>query len=114
VSGLLRAAVAAAGPASFEGTDHGAGISFFLVDSAPGRGPRLHRHPYEEVFIVREGRATFRLGDDAVEAEPGDVVVAPAGTPHGFTNSGSGQLRLVAVHESPEFVTEWLEPEELG
>jgi mannose-6-phosphate isomerase-like protein (cupin superfamily) len=36
-------------------------------------------------------------------------VVVPAGVPHGFANSGDGQLRQVDVHASGRFVTEWLE-----
>jgi mannose-6-phosphate isomerase-like protein (cupin superfamily) len=35
-------------------------------------------------------------------------VVVPAGEPHGFTNSGNGTLRQVAIHVSPRFETEWL------
>ena len=35
----------------FVGADHGhAGISFFLIDSATGDGPALHRHAYAGVF----------------------------------------------------------------
>jgi hypothetical protein len=35
----------------FEGYLHGgAGVSVILVDMAPGEGPKLHKHPYEEVF----------------------------------------------------------------
>lgn len=43
----------------FEGFAHGgARVSFISVDSVePGYGPRLHQHPYEEVFIIQEGRA---------------------------------------------------------
>jgi len=44
----------------FEGADHGATVSFFLSTHPPGRGARLHRHPYEETFIVEEGRASVR------------------------------------------------------
>ena len=45
----------------FEGADHGdAGVSFFWVDVAPGRGPSLHTHEYPEVFIMLDGQATFR------------------------------------------------------
>ncbi len=50
------------GPTSyvFEGYKHGAtSISLHLTDGiASGEGPRLHRHPYEEVFVVYEGQAT--------------------------------------------------------
>lgn len=90
------------------GVDIGAGVSIIAIDAAPGTGPRLHRHPYEEVFVVLEGEATFTLGDAQQAAHAGDVVVAPAGVPHAFTNSGSTRLRQVDVHVSPRFETEWL------
>jgi mannose-6-phosphate isomerase-like protein (cupin superfamily) len=91
------------------GTDIGAGVCVIVVDSDPGEGPRLHRHPYEEVFVIHEGEATFTLGDEQVVAKPGDVLVAPAGTPHKFVNTGTGRLRQVDIHVSPKFDTEWLE-----
>jgi mannose-6-phosphate isomerase-like protein (cupin superfamily) len=91
------------------GTDIGAGVCVIAVDSDPGEGPRLHRHPYEEVFVIHEGVATFTLGDDQVVGRAGDVLVAPAGTPHKFVNTGDGPLRQVDIHVSPAFDTEWLE-----
>jgi mannose-6-phosphate isomerase-like protein (cupin superfamily) len=97
------------GERHYEGEANEAGVSLILVDTAPGDGPRLHRHEYEEVFAVHAGTVTFTVGDDTLEAGPGDVLIAPAGVPHGFVNSGSGRLRMVAVHVSPKFVTEWLE-----
>lgn len=98
----------------FEGADHGgAGVSFFVVDAAPGRGPSLHKHDYAEVFIVLEGQATFRGADGEVDVSAGQVVVVPAGEPHGFTATGNGS-KQVNIHASPRFVTEWLEPEAYG
>ena len=91
------------------GADIGAGVCVIVVDSEPGDGPRLHRHPYEEVFVMHEGEATFTLGDEQVVAKPGDVLVAPAGTPHKFVNTGTGRLRQIDIHVSPKFDTEWLE-----
>jgi hypothetical protein len=35
---------------NLEGADHGSTISVSLDDSEPGRGPRLHRHPYDETW----------------------------------------------------------------
>jgi len=96
-------------PRHYEGDANGARVSLILADAAPGDGPRLHRHEYEEVFAVQAGSVRFTLGDETVDAAPGDVVVAPAGVPHGFVNSGSEQLRMVAIHVSATFVTEWLE-----
>ena len=93
----------------FVGEDHGAGLSFFFVDGEPRWGPKLHRHPYEEIFVVGEGKATFTIDGEEIEAGTGDIVVAPAGKAHRFRNSGSDQLRLTAIHASPRFETEWLE-----
>ena len=99
----------------FQGVNHGSGLSVIFVNAAPGRGPELHRHPYEEVFIVEAGKVTFTLETSELEALPGDVVIAPAGTPHGFVNSGDGHLRMTAIHHAPAFLTEWLQgPEAAG
>jgi mannose-6-phosphate isomerase-like protein (cupin superfamily) len=93
----------------FIGAEHGdVPFSVILVHSQPGVGPKLHQHPYTEVFIVESGEATFRLGDDTVVVSDGHVVVGPPNVPHGFTNTGSGELRLVAIHGARRFVTEWL------
>jgi mannose-6-phosphate isomerase-like protein (cupin superfamily) len=94
----------------FVGEDNGGtGISILFVDAPPGRGPGLHQHAYEEVFIVQEGTATFTAGDEAREARAGEIVVVPPHTPHRFVNSGDGPLRQIDIHVSPRFVTEWLE-----
>lgn len=92
----------------YTGTQLGAGVCVIVVEAEPGKGPSLHRHPYEEVFVVQEGEATFTLGDERRVVRAGEVVVAPAGVVHGFVNSGQGPLRQVDIHVSPEFDTEWL------
>ncbi len=83
----------------FEGYRYGGvDVSFFLVDSPPGGGAVLHTHPYEEVFVTLEGQATFTVGEETIEVSAGQIVVAPAGVPHRFVNSGSGPLRQVDIH----------------
>lgn len=89
----------------FEGYRYGdVNISFFLVDSPPGSGAGLHTHPYEEVFVVQEGKATFTIGDDTIEVSGGQIVVVPAGVPHKFVNSGAGPLRQVDIHPSKRMI----------
>lgn len=93
----------------FVGAQHG-GVPFslILVHSAPGVGPAVHRHPYPEVFVVESGEATFRLGSELLVVTAGHVVVGPPNVPHGFTNTGTDELRLTAIHGAARFDTEWL------
>jgi len=93
----------------FQGGEHGGiPISFFLVHSPFGGGPRLHRHPYEEIFIVQQGQATFTIGDATQEVYGGSIVLAPANTPHKFQNLGEGSLQMITIHPGPQVITEWL------
>ena len=80
---------------TIQGAEHGATISLILDRSNPGQGPKLHRHPYDETWLVIAG--------------PGDVVIVPANTPHKFTNEGVAPSRLVCIHANPTVIGEWLE-----
>ena len=84
-----------------------ASLIFFAGPS--GSGPKLHRRPYAEIFVVQEGKATFTVGNATIEASGGQILAAPAGVPHKFINSGAGPLRQLDIHTSGRFVTEWLE-----
>ena len=83
-------------------------VSFIIIDAPPGSGPKLHSHPYEEIFIVQEGQVTFMVGDATIDAA-GQIVIAPTNVPHKFINSGTTPLRQVDIHASPHFITTWLE-----
>jgi mannose-6-phosphate isomerase-like protein (cupin superfamily) len=93
----------------FVGSDHGADLTLILIDAPIGHGPALHRHPYEEIFVVHGGTGTFFVDGSQVQAGAGDVVLAPPRTAHRFINSGRDRLRLTAIHHAPDFSTEWLE-----
>jgi mannose-6-phosphate isomerase-like protein (cupin superfamily) len=90
------------------GADHDIDVCLIFVDAAPGQGPSPHRHPYAEVFVMLEGTAAFVLGDEERTVGPGEIVIAPPGVPHAFTNVGDGPLRQVDIHLSGTFSTEWL------
>ena len=94
----------------FEGGAHGAGISVIFVHTEKiGGGPRLHKHPYPETFIIRNGRVRFTVGDEPIEASAGQIVVCPANVPHKFENLGPGLLEQIDIHEAGAFETIWLE-----
>jgi mannose-6-phosphate isomerase-like protein (cupin superfamily) len=93
----------------FVGAEHGdVPFCVILVHSRPGVGPKLHRHPYPEVFIVESGQATFQIGNSQVVVEESHMVVSPPGEAHGFTNTGTDELRITAIHGAGRFSTEWL------
>jgi quercetin dioxygenase-like cupin family protein len=94
----------------FQGSEHGpARISIILTEAANGEGPRLHRHPYDETWIVHEGRVQVWIGEETAEASGGDIVVSPPNTAHKFKAVGEEIARLTCIHASPTVITEWLE-----
>jgi quercetin dioxygenase-like cupin family protein len=92
----------------FSGHEHGAGVSFFLSHNKPGTGPGLHRHPYEEIFIVQAGEVRFTVGEETLDATAGDILIVPPNTPHKFECRSEGH-RQVSIHPVAEMQTEWLE-----
>jgi mannose-6-phosphate isomerase-like protein (cupin superfamily) len=94
---------------NIKGIDYGASVSLILDHSQPGEGPRLHRHPYDETWVVLEGNLTFRSGEETFKAGPGDIVIVPPGAPHKFTNDGPDRSNMVCIHANPTMVTDWLE-----
>ncbi|MEQ1949942.1 cupin domain-containing protein [Mesorhizobium sp. CN2-181] len=94
----------------WQGAAHGAGICVIAnLIEYPGGGPKLHRHPYPEIFVIRRGTALFTIGDKTIEAAEGSILVAPTGRPHKFENRGPGPLETIDIHQNGCFVTEWLE-----
>lgn len=88
-----------------EGKTIGTGLTLIrYVTDLIGEGPKLHVHPYDEIFTITEGRARFTVGDKVIDAEPGDIVLGPANIPHGYQNLGPGKLDSLDIHLSPEWI----------
>jgi quercetin dioxygenase-like cupin family protein len=92
--------------ALFQGADHGAANSFFVVSSAPGRGADRHRHPYEEIFVILAGTIEVTLGDETMLVDPGSVVIVPPNTWHGFVNRSDFDASMVNIHDSATLIQE--------
>jgi mannose-6-phosphate isomerase-like protein (cupin superfamily) len=77
------------------------GEAFSLVEhTLPPRalGAPLHRHANEDEYsYVLEGRLGAQLGDEVVEAGPGELVRKPRGQEHTFWNAGDEPLRFLEV-----------------
>jgi mannose-6-phosphate isomerase-like protein (cupin superfamily) len=84
-------------------------VSFIWVDMPPGGTIRLHKHPYEEIFIIQEGLATFTVDSATLEARAGQIIIVPAEVPHKFMNLSDKQLKQIDIHMNKQFITDWLE-----
>jgi quercetin dioxygenase-like cupin family protein len=68
------------------------------VTVAPNaRIPRRINPHTEVVIIVQEGKVDAILGRERVPIGPGDTVLAPAGSAHGFLNRYEEPVRLLFV-----------------
>lgn len=43
------------------------------LSALPGKGPGPHRHPYDEVQFIREGRGLYNLDGTEFEAGAGEI-----------------------------------------
>ncbi|MCZ7451156.1 cupin domain-containing protein [Agrobacterium rhizogenes] len=88
----------------FEGKAFGtnASVMFFSSDEI-GKGPKLHQHPYDEIFIVRSGKAKFTVGDQEFCVTAGQIVFGPANVPHKYQNTGTAPLEMIDIHVSAVF-----------
>ncbi len=92
----------------FEGQEQGSGVSLIFTHHVRrGEGPKLHRHPYAETFIVRHGTVRFTVGEETVDVPAGHIVVVPPHLPHKFSGV-SDMIEMIDIHPSPRFITEWL------
>lgn len=64
----------------------------------PGQQHALHAHAgQDKVYQVLEGRGVFLLDGRELPMQPGDLLVAPDGVPHGVRNTGSERLLVLAI-----------------
>jgi mannose-6-phosphate isomerase-like protein (cupin superfamily) len=64
----------------------------------PGQEHPLHAHSgTDKVYQVLTGSGVFLLEDEELPCEPGILLVAPEGVPHGIRNTGSERLVVLAI-----------------
>jgi mannose-6-phosphate isomerase-like protein (cupin superfamily) len=94
------------------------GGGFSLVEhpmSARALAAPLHRHLREDEYsYVVEGRMGALLGDDVLEAGPGDLVFKPRGEWHTFWNAGDDPCRILEIIAPAGFEGFFAELVEMG
>lgn len=93
--------------AIFNGFENNANVSFYLVNFSPGVGPRKHRHPYEETFIVLEGEIEAIVEGKTFNVPEGNIMIVPANTWHEFSNKSDKKVRTVNIHPVAKMLQEW-------
>jgi mannose-6-phosphate isomerase-like protein (cupin superfamily) len=96
------------------GADYGLAISVLYAEIAPRSGPRRHRHPNAEVFVLHEGEGRYEIEGRFLEARSGDMVIVPPDAWHSFVNTGSVTLRQTAIHQNPRLIRDFEDDSKRG
>lgn len=68
----------------------------------PGQAQKVHTHDdQDKVYVVLEGRGRITVGATEETLEPGEAIVAAAGSPHGVVNDSPERLLLLVLVSPP-------------
>ena len=80
------------------GSTSGDAIDFGELALEPKvRVPEHIHHAHDEAYYVLDGHYRFKVGDEIAEATAGTFVFIPRGTPHAWSNIGSGAGRVAVI-----------------
>jgi quercetin dioxygenase-like cupin family protein len=97
-----QAAVAGTQRRLFITGENAGAITLGEVTMSPGTELPLHTHKIEEAMVITKGKATCIDGDDTYELEPGDVILAPAGSKHLLGNRTSEPMTFIFFYPAIE------------
>ncbi len=62
----------------------------------PGQAQKTHAHEgSDKMYAVLEGSVTALVGGEERELQPGEAVLAPAGTEHGIVNRSAARAAVL-------------------
>ena len=72
---------------------------FCLIDMLipPGGGPGLHRHDFEETFILLAGEIEFTFREEKAVVRAGETINIPANAPHKLRNKSDQMARMLCL-----------------
>lgn len=77
-------------------------VQLDLYALEPGQTQKVHTHDdQDKVYVVLEGRGRFTVGGAEEPLEPGEAIIAAAGTPHGVLNDSGARLLLLVLVAPP-------------
>ena len=93
--------------AVFNGYEHNANVSFFLVNFSKGVGPKKHRHPYEETFVILEGEIEAIVNGKTFTVSAGNIMIVPPNAWHEFSNKTDTIVKTINIHPARKMIQEW-------
>jgi quercetin dioxygenase-like cupin family protein len=77
-------------------------VQVIEYNSTDHDGSPPHKHEWDEIEIVVDGEAEFRVGDEVVTGARGTVQMLPAGVPHAV-RIPRGTARIIMVTIGPPY-----------
>ncbi|HZU08250.1 MAG TPA: cupin domain-containing protein [Chloroflexota bacterium] len=78
--------------------------SVWRIEHEPGEVVARHWHEYEEVIVVLEGEGEATIGDETFPIGPDMSLIIPPYTWHGYRNTGTTYLKVLAILPHPDAV----------
>jgi quercetin dioxygenase-like cupin family protein len=102
---------------------HGFGVDYKIAGGLVGGRFAIVEHPIDpgvlapphthsredELCYVLEGRVGLKVGEDVIDAGPGDYVFRPRGIPHAFWNATTEPARILEIITPAGFEQYFLE-----
>jgi quercetin dioxygenase-like cupin family protein len=73
-----------------------------VVKFEPGAVFETHQHPYEHEIFVLGGEGVAEGPEGEIPMRPGVALYVPPDEPHGYRNTGTGELRFICIIPHPE------------
>ena len=69
------------------------------IATSSGDDSKLHTQPnHDEIVIIIEGEAEFRVGNETRHVRPGDFVFVPRNTLHGRVRTITGSMSALSIY----------------
>lgn len=79
-------------------------ISGIISDSSiayidpQGGGPKVsHTHSHDHFFIVIEGCATIKMGEEQIKINANESILVPGNNPHSVWNESTTLLKMIGI-----------------
>jgi quercetin dioxygenase-like cupin family protein len=93
----------------------GSSLEIFDTSGPAGAGPPPHSHPWEEVYVVLDGRLEVTVDGESHVISSGGLAHVPAGVTHSYRNlTETHFLTIVTEGQAAEFFTQVSEEVEMS